>query len=113
MMPANTALSEVTLSPAYRHVQRLLSTWLESGRIASGDHSAFAVRTAIGALDLVEYDRLSRWLAWICVAARSRGDSTLAARLKQLDTTLGSAVRMAMHKLPGMVVPGHLQRLSA
>lgn len=115
MMPADTALSEVTLSPAYRHVQRLLSTWLESGRIASGDNSAFAVRTAIGTLDLVEYDRLSRWLAWVCLAARSHGDTTLTARLKQLDIALGSAVRMAMHKLPGADVDmsGHLLRLSA
>ncbi len=109
MMPADTPLSEITLSPAYRHVQRQLSRWLESGR--TGDASAFAVRTALGTLNLVEYDRLSRWLAWLCLAARSRGDSMLAMRLKRLDTALGSAVRLAMHKLPGARRPGQpLQR---
>lgn len=113
MMPANATLPEITLSPAYRHVQRQLAKWLESGRIAAGDSSAFAVRTAIGSLDIAEYDRLSRWLAWVCLAARSHGDATLTARLKQLDLALGSAVRMAMHKLPGSGDAGHLLRLSA
>lgn len=113
MMLAKPVLSEITLSPAYRHVQRQLSKWLESGRVAAGDSSAFAVRTAIGNLNIVEYDRLSRWLAWVCLAARSHGDTTLTARLKQLDIALGSAVRMAMHKLPGTVDAGHLLRLSA
>lgn len=112
-MPVNTVLSEINLSPAYRQVQRLLSRWLEAGRTRHGDVSAFAVRAALGSLDIVEYDRLSRWLAWICVAARSHGDATLAVRLKRLDTVLGSAVRMAMHKLPGATDPGLPLRLSA
>lgn len=113
-MPVNTALSEINLSPAYRQVQRLLSAWLDAGRASQGDVSAFAVRAALGSLDIVEYDRLSRWLAWVCLASRSQGDTTLVARLKHLDTVLGSAVRMAMHKLPGNTAgPGLPLRLSA
>ena len=112
-MPVNTALSEINLSLAYRQVQRLLSAWLEAERARHDDVSAFAVRAALGRLDIVEYDRLSRWLAWVCLAARSQGDSTLTARLKRLDVVLGSAVRMAMHKLPGAAGPGLPLRLSA
>ena len=112
-MPVNTVLSEITLSPAYRQVLRLFSGWLEAGRTSHGEASAFAVRAALGNLDIVEYDRLSRWLAWMCLAARSQGDTTLATRLKHLDIVLGSAVRMAMHKLPGVAGPELSLRLSA
>jgi hypothetical protein len=108
MMPAHAPLPEIFLSPAYRHVQRLLAAWLDTGQ-----GSVFALRAALGALDRVEYDRLSRWLAWSCVAAASHGDARLETRLERLDPRLARTLHAAMDKLPGAPGQGRRLRLSA
>lgn len=103
------------LSPTYRHAQRLLARWLEDEHDADGHDTRFAVRAAWHALDAVEHDRMARWLAWLCLAASRRGDTTPMPRLQRLDAALGRAIGHAMHKLPGRstATSGHLLRLSA
>jgi len=88
------------LSRTYRHAQRVTAQWLEDESADAG-HVRFALRSAWAALDVVEHDRLVRWLAWLCVAASSRGNARPAARLGQLDATLGQAITRAMRALPG------------
>lgn len=89
------------LSRTYRHAQRITAQWLENEPTDAG-HARFALRSAWAALDVVEHDRLVRWLAWLCVAASSRGNARPATRLEQqLDTALGQAITRAMRSLPG------------
>lgn len=88
------------LSRTYRHAQRVTAQWLEDEPSDAG-HIRFALRAAWATLDDVEHDRLVRWLAWLCVAASSRGDARPAARLQQLDATLGQTIARAMRSLPG------------
>ncbi len=115
MMTTYTTLSsEIRLSPPYRQAQRLLAGWIQSRRTVPDDHSVFAVRAALGALGNVEYDRLTRWLAWLEVATVTQGEPALSKRLKRLDTALSSAVRMAAYKLPvEQATPARHLRLTA
>ncbi|HET7267942.1 MAG TPA: hypothetical protein VFJ15_07520 [Oleiagrimonas sp.] len=88
------------LSRSYRHAQRVTAQWLEQESTDARD-IRFVLRSAWAALDAVERDRMVRWLAWLCVAASSRGDAQPASRLQQLDTSLGQAITRAMRSLPG------------
>ncbi len=94
-----TTIAELVLSAPYRSAQRTLAAWLENGN-AAARRRAFAVRAALAALDATERDRLARWLAWLCVAARSRGETTLADRIRRLDTVMHAAVEEALARLP-------------
>ncbi|HEX7342428.1 MAG TPA: hypothetical protein VF269_09170 [Rhodanobacteraceae bacterium] len=103
----------ITLSPAYRQAQRTLAQWLERGTDSRQVH--FIERTTWGLLDAVEHDRLARWLAWLSLAASSRGDTRLATRIQRLDAALDQAITHAMHLLPGQfpATRGRRLRLSA
>ncbi|WP_266183871.1 hypothetical protein [Dyella humicola] len=109
-----TTIAELSLSKVYRHAQRTLATWLERGEVGAR-HGAFAVRAALVGLDATERSRLARWLAWLCVAARSRGVASPEARIRRLDATLHQAVQDALQRLPaGMLdVTSHRHRRSA
>ncbi|WP_445145772.1 hypothetical protein [Dyella sp. Tek66A03] len=110
----STTIAELSLSKAYRHAQRSLSSWLERGE-AGARQGAFVVRAALGGLDATERGRLARWLAWLSVAARSRGKASLEARIHRLDASLHEAVQDALARLPaGMLeVTSHRHRRSA
>ncbi len=92
-----------------------MARWVENGK-ADARRTRFALRAAWAALDATEHDRFIRWLAWLCVAAASHGDATLAARLRHLDADWAVAIARAMRKLPGhphAAKPLHALRLSA
>ena len=111
----STTIAELSLSKAYRHAQRSLSSWLERGDAAGARQGAFAVRAALGGLDATERSRMARWLAWLSVAARSRGQASLEGRIHRLDASLHQAVQDALARLPaGMLeVTTHRHRRSA
>jgi hypothetical protein len=98
-----TTIAELALSAAYRQAQRALSAWLERGS-AEMRRGAFAARAAIAGLDATERHRLARWLAWLCVAARSRGES-IQMRIQRLDTALGMTVEEMLSHLPAGIGP--------
>ncbi|MFC3651814.1 hypothetical protein ACFONN_09685 [Dyella humi] len=87
----------MALSAPYRKIQRLLSEWLEGGRTAR--RQVFAIRATIAALDALDRHRLSRWLAWWCVAAAGRGKWMLG-RIERLDPALGASTEAALSGLP-------------
>jgi hypothetical protein len=87
----------MALSAAYRKAQRLLSVWLEGGRTAR--RQVFAIRATIARLDALDRHRLSRWLAWWCVAATSQGKRMLG-RIDRLDPALGASTELALSQLP-------------
>jgi hypothetical protein len=89
---------ELALSAPYRQAQRLLAGWLERD-VIEALREVFAVRAAVAALNGVEQHRLSRWLAWLCVAAASRGESILG-RVRRLDLNLGASTEKALSQLP-------------
>jgi len=89
---------ELVLSAPYRQAQRLLADWLERDR-ARMQGQVFAVRTALASLNAAERHSLSRWLAWLCVAAASRGTSILG-RIRWLDLMLGASTIDALARLP-------------
>lgn len=89
---------ELTLSAPYRQAQRLLAIWLERDRVRAR-RQAFALRTAVAALSATERHSLSRWLAWLCVAGASRGESILGL-IRQLDDMLGKSTFDALSRLP-------------
>ena len=95
-----TTIAELSLSPAYRHAQRAMSGWLEHGT-ARVRQAAFAARAALAGLDAPERGRLARWLAWLEVAARSRGAASPEPRVRRLDASLHRAMQDAMARLPG------------
>lgn len=99
IMRADATVPCISLSPAYRHAQRVTARWLDGGDNAR--RTRFALRTAWAALDAMDHDRLVRWLAWLCVAAASHGDTALGARLQRVDAIWGLAITRAMGKLPG------------
>lgn len=105
---------ELHLSAAYRHAQRNLGHWLEQGTTGLRQR-AFAVRAALAQLDPVEHHRLARWLAWLCVAAQSRGEANPEARIGRLDPALHRSLLLSLARLPAGIgqprAPGH--RLSA
>ncbi|MGC1549729.1 MAG: hypothetical protein WA777_14490 [Rhodanobacter sp.] len=107
-----TTIAELALSAAYRQAQRALAAWLERGS-AEMRRGAFATRAAIAGLDDAERHRLARWLAWLCVAARSRGES-IQMRIQRLDAALSMTVEDVLARLPGGMdpMPGHDYRLS-
>ena len=89
---------ELALSAPYRQAQRLLADWLERER-SGAQRQVFAVRAAVAGLNATERHSLSRWLAWLCVAAASRGESILG-RVRRLDLTLGASTMDALSHLP-------------
>ncbi|PWK86646.1 hypothetical protein [Fulvimonas soli] len=97
-------IAELQLSAAYRLAQRNLGAWLEQGS-AGLRQRAFHARSALAPLDPAERARLARWLAWLCVAGRSRGDDALPARLRRLDARLHRAVERALPLLPAGMAP--------
>jgi hypothetical protein len=94
-------IPEMTLSEAYRKAQRLLAGWLEHDGTAR--RQVFSVRAAIAGLSATDRHSLSRWLAWLQVAAVSRGESILT-RIQRLDPTLGLSIEQALTRLPVNVV---------
>lgn len=109
-MPVDTTASGFALSPAYRHAQRVLAQWLEHGP-AGARRARLVWRTVSARLNTVEHDRLLRWLAWWRVAANSRADAPLTARLQHLDAVLEQAITHAMRTLPGQRHEAHGQWL--
>ena len=99
-----TTIAELSLTPAYRLAQRSLAAWLERGT-AGARQAAFAARAALSALDATDRGRLARWLAWLEVAAQSRGTSSPEARVQRLDASLHQAMQDALTRLPGQPVP--------
>jgi hypothetical protein len=85
------------LSAGYRKAQRLLSEWLE--RDGTARRQVFTIRAAIAGLSAPDRHSLSRWLAWLQVAAISRGVSILG-RLQRLEPTLGASTELALARLP-------------
>ena len=96
----STTIAELSLSPAYRLAQRSVSSWLERGQDGAR-RAAFAARAALAGLDAVERGRLARWLAWLEVAALSRGEESPQSRVGRLDASLHQAVEDALARLPG------------
>jgi hypothetical protein len=96
----STTVAELSLSPAYRLAQRALASWLERGH-AGARQAAFAARAALSGLDATERSRIARWLAWLEVAAASRGLASLGARVQRLDASLHQAMQDAFTRLPG------------
>jgi hypothetical protein len=99
----STTVAELSLSPAYRLAQRALASWLERGH-DSARQAAFAARAALSALDAVERGRIARWLAWLDVAAQSRGARSPQGRVERLDANLHQAMQDALARLPGQTV---------
>ncbi|HUA79464.1 MAG TPA: hypothetical protein VL997_03770 [Dyella sp.] len=98
---------ELALSAHYRKAQRLLSGWLESGWTAR--RQVFAIRTALAALDAVDRHRLTRWLAWWCLAFARRGE-WLLGRIERLDPVLGASTELALSQLPMSIDPSMILR---
>jgi hypothetical protein len=89
---------ELALSAPYRQAQRLLADWLEQD-VVQALRQVFAVRAAVASLNATEQHSLSRWLAWLCVAAASQGESILG-RIRRLDLNLGASTEKALSYLP-------------
>lgn len=104
--------AEVKLSAAYREAQRVLTRWLES-RGPKPRPSVFTARAALATLEQHERYSLARWLAWLQVAAGSRGEHGLDARLKRLDRALFLAYRHALQRLPATPAFASQRRLIA
>jgi hypothetical protein len=94
-------IPEMTLSAGYRKAQRLLSGWLEHDRTAR--RQVFTMRATVAALSAADRHSLSRWLAWLHVAAVSRGESVLT-RIQKLDPVLGASAELALARLPVNIV---------
>ncbi|MHA6206038.1 hypothetical protein ACXU4B_16550 [Dyella soli] len=110
----STTIAELSLSKAYRQAQRAMAAWLERGP-AGARQGAFGLRTALAGLDPTERGRLARWLAWLSVAARSRGETLPEGRIQRLDATLHQAMEDALARLPAGVLaaPARIHRRSA
>ncbi|NII12289.1 hypothetical protein [Oleiagrimonas sp. C23AA] len=95
----STTYTEIKLEPAYRQALRSVATWLER---AGGDarRAAFAARSALANLTLVDGERLARWLAWQCLAAHSQGNVSLLSRIQRLDGELAARVKTQLMRLP-------------
>lgn len=103
-MTSLPTLPHINLSHGYREAQRLVARWLESSP-RDARRLAFAARAALGHLDRSEHDRLARWLAWTCVAARSQGRDDVMIRLERLDGAMGHATTTQLGRLPGQRLP--------
>ncbi|AIF45779.1 hypothetical protein [Dyella japonica] len=99
----STTTAELSLSPAFRLAQRTLACWLERGHVGARQ-AAFAVRAVLSGLDAAERGRIARWLAWLEVAAHSRGLASPEARIRRLDASLHQAMQDAFRRLPGQTV---------
>ncbi|WP_130619278.1 hypothetical protein [Dyella amyloliquefaciens] len=110
----SSTIAELSLSPAYRLAQRTTAYWLERGQ-AGARQAAFAARSALASLDATERSRLARWLAWLVVAAQSRGEESPLGRVRRLDITLHQAMEDALARLPADMLrtPRQFQRRSA
>jgi hypothetical protein len=97
----------MTLSAGYRKAQRLLSGWLERDRTAR--RQVFTIRATIAALSASDRHSLSRWLAWLQVAAVGRGKSILA-RVQRLEPALGASTESALARLPVEIVGETLRK---
>ena len=64
-----------------------MACWLERGQVGARQ-AAFAARSALAGLDATERGRLARWLAWLAVAAQSRGKESPLGRVRRLDATM-------------------------
>ena len=104
----SSTMPQLSLSPVYRHAQRLLGAWLEQAP-AVALRQAFRVRGALVGLDPVEHHRLARWLAWLCVAATDRRVD-LGGRIRLLDASLYRAVSAALATLPRSMRPDLLEQ---
>lgn len=98
-MSGDTTAPNNALSPAYRHAQRVMAGWLEDEQ-ADARRARFVLRAAWSALDAAERDRMTRWLAWLSVAAESHDDIQLTTRIQRLDAALAQTVTHAMRTLP-------------
>jgi hypothetical protein len=96
----STTIAELSLSPAYRRAQRAMAAWLEQSQTGARQ-LPFAARAALPGLDGFERGRLARWLAWLEVAAQSRGQASPMERIQRLDASLHQAVQDALARLPG------------
>ncbi|AND70858.1 hypothetical protein ATSB10_34040 [Dyella thiooxydans] len=105
-----TTFMELTLSPVYRHAQRVLSQWIDA-RHAAARREAFRTRAAVAQLGPADRHRLARWLAWIVSAERCRGSRRLDERLRQLDASLHALMRTTLATLPPMS-PADVVRLA-
>jgi len=105
--------AEIQLSPGFRVAQRAMALWLEHAG-ASARRQAFVARGTLSALTPSEQGRLARWLAWVCVAACSRGLPSPIARIHRLDSSLYARVDAALDLLPAMgAIAEAAHRLSA
>jgi len=98
-----STIAELTLSGPYRHAQRTLAAWLEQGH-AVARRRTFAARIALAALNAPERHQLARWLAWLTVAAQSRGVATPHNRVLRLDASLHQAMEDVLARLPATIV---------
>ena len=96
-----STIPEIHLSPALRAAQRAVAAWLERGG-ADARRAAFAARTSLALLDRTDHARLTRWLAWICLAGTSQGSQAAQARIQRLDPRLGSRIAGEMERLPNL-----------
>lgn len=95
---AMSTVTEIQLSPALRAAQRALSAWLEhSGSDAR--QAAFGARAALATLDRTDHGRLTRWLAWICIASAGREGLAPERRIQRLDAALGNAISVEIERL--------------
>jgi hypothetical protein len=99
-----TTFTEITLSPAYRAAQRALALWLDSVG-PDARRSGFRTRATLAGLNRIDHARMVRWLAWICLAARSQGNPALVLRIQRLDAALGAAVDACLARLPTLAAP--------
>ncbi len=72
-----TTIAEMALSAPYREAQRTLAAWLDRDTTTARRQKAFSARTAMTRLNSVERHALARWLAWLCLAADTRGENSL------------------------------------
>ena len=96
-----STVPELHLSPALRAAERAVATWLERSG-ADARRAAFAARAALGQLDRTDYVRLTRWLAWTCLASSSQGIQAALARMQRLDPRLGARIADEVERLPAL-----------
>jgi hypothetical protein len=97
---AATAVSDASL--VLRTAQRAFAPLLE--RNASFTPFRFAqlrsaARRALSALSADDRDRLTRWLAWLCVTDTTLGREAPEARLTRIDIPLAAGVAVELAPL--------------
>lgn len=91
-----------------------MAYWLEHGQVGARQ-APFAARSALAGLNATERGRLARWLAWLTVAAQSRGETSPLGQVRRLDAALHQTVEDALARLPADVLgaPFQIHRRSA